>query len=324
MTYKFGEEYMKTVIMNIINIQENLHQLCLCGLTALNLLECVQFRGLYSIFINGSYVSDEVLMKISTNSPLLRDLILSDTVTNNDTKSGDDESYDFVAYHSSYRGNQMDSYSNIGVAAILQNCTALESLELGGNQNWTIDSLLNKDMFRNMSCFNLRRVALGNLEKFDDDAIKVLCDNIHRLEEFIIDEESLTTTSGIVYLAEKFSGSLTVFIDNTHRFSKTEISNFAITLSHINEFEVWFDESNFNEIKRSEESLTTNFKEICTSKELKRIKIICPYWMTDGRPHSLLSFWDSVERRVEPDDNKIHKYGLIDNNNDDNSSMIMA
>jgi hypothetical protein len=316
----FENEDIVEVLMSTINT-DNLQQLCLCGLRGFNLLEYVQFQGLLSIFITGCYVSDDILVKISLNSPLLRDLILSNTtkVYHPPTLYDDDGEY-------SDDGNTLDSYSNIGVTAILQNCTALECLELGGERHWDgSNSLLNKDMFINMSCSNLKRVAFGNLNFFDDDAIKVLCDNVRRLEEFMIDEGSLTTNTGIFYLIEKYSGSLTLFIDSSHRFSAEEIFNFAVILDHIHEFEVEGDR--YTNSTKCE--LITKFKNISTSNELKRVEIGIPgtgYKTTGERPFSLLSFWDSMERRIQPDDSKWkyfedeQKYGEDSSENDSEDS----
>lgn len=106
---------LKNLITNTISSQDNLQQLCLSNLGRLNILEFVKFEGLQSILIWGcSNMEDDVLLKISQNSPFLRELILD-------------------------RPNVIDSsnwdYSNVGVSAILRNCAALECLEIG-NDNY--------------------------------------------------------------------------------------------------------------------------------------------------------------------------------------------
>jgi hypothetical protein len=314
----FSDEFIVSVIMNMINIQDNLEQLCLCGLTGFNLRECVRFEGLLSLFITGCYVFDEVLIKISSKAPLLRDLILSSTTI---IDPDNDDDYDL---HNSLYYNGGDSYSNIGVNAILQNCTALECLELGGNSEWEIDSLLNKHMFNSMSCFNLKRVAFANLKDFDDDSIKTLCDNTVRLEQFAIDGQNFTTNAGILYLIEKYSGSLIRFIDKSHRYSGVELCNIALILDHIHEFVAWFNEDEIihefipYEIIRGKE-ITTEFKRVRNSKELKTVSIVHVRFDNYEQMHSYWSFWDCMEYRVQSEGGWIGDDSDDDSESDDDS-----
>jgi hypothetical protein len=309
-----AEEPLKKIITNITNAQQNLQQLCLCGLSNLN-LDCLQFQGLISIFISECSVEDEVLIKISQNSPCLKDLILFQT----DTSDEDD--------------NYIGNYSNIGVRAILQNCTGLECLELGGGGDWYDESILDKGMFLNMSCYNLKRVCLGNLQMIDDAAVILLCDSIERLEEFVIDrgdERCLTTIHSMDYLIKKFSGSLSLFIDQSHYYSAIEIENFAVVLDHIIEIQLRFDHSN-EYLDSTRALLESRFKSLCNSKQLQIIKVeIFPLIKEEEyvrfREYSHLSWWDSMERKVIPTKCKInwnykHKFDYYKekiNNDDDN------
>jgi hypothetical protein len=235
------------------------------------------------------------LIKISQNSPCLKDLILFQT----DISDDDDN----------YKGN----YSNIGVSAILQNCSTLECLELGGGGDWYDESILDKGMFLNMSCFNLKRVCLGNLQMIDDAAVILLCDSIERLEEFVIerergDERCLTTHTSIDYLIDKFSGSLSLFIDQCHYYSAIEIENFAVVLDHIVKIQLRFDYSN-DHLDSTQVSLESRFKSLCNSKHLNIIEIdICcrEHFCRSFRRYSHLSWWDCMERRVIPTYSKIH------------------
>lgn len=157
-------------------------------------------------------------------------------------------------------------------------------------------SIMNKEMLLHMSCFNLKRICLGNLYLFDDVAIKILCNNLNGLQEFVIDDKTATTRTGIAYLIQKFSGSLTLFIDLCHQFSEMQIYEFALVLKNIIKLVVELEDTGLN----CKEEVEANFKGTCVSKDLKVLSICHRSRTHCHRKFPQLSWWNSKEPRVRP------------------------